>query len=71
MSKQSFNLVIDPWIKVIEKDTNQEKLVSLTEFFSGGTKLSPARWGNAVTGFGHSSVLAGNFNDRLFTIRCE
>lgn len=33
MSKQSFNLVIDPWIKVIEKETNQEKLVSLTEFF--------------------------------------
>lgn len=33
MSKQSFNLVIDPWIKVIVKETNQEKLVSLTGFF--------------------------------------
>ncbi len=33
MSRQSFNLVIDPWIKVIVKETNQEKLVSLTEFF--------------------------------------
>lgn len=31
---QSFNLTTDPWIKVIQTDTGQEKCVSLIEFFS-------------------------------------
>lgn len=31
---QSFNLITDPWIKVIQTDTGQEKRVSLIEFFS-------------------------------------
>lgn len=31
---QSFNLTTDPWIKVIQNDTGQEKCVSLIEFFS-------------------------------------
>lgn len=30
---QSFNLVTDPWIKVLDSDTNSEKLVSLKELF--------------------------------------
>lgn len=33
MNKQTFNLVTDPWIKVIDKDTNQDKEVSLIELF--------------------------------------
>lgn len=33
MSSQSFNLVTDPWINVIDKNTNQTKKVSLTELF--------------------------------------
>lgn len=31
---QSFNLTTDPWIKVIQTDTGQEKCVSLIDFFS-------------------------------------
>ena len=34
MVSQSFNLTTDPWIKVIQTDTGQEKCVSLIEFFS-------------------------------------
>lgn len=34
MASQSFNLTTDPWIKVIQADTGQEKLVSLIEFFT-------------------------------------
>ena len=30
---QRFNLVTDPWIKVLDSDTNSEKLVSLKELF--------------------------------------
>lgn len=33
MSDRKFNLVTDPWIKVIEKGTNQEKAVSLIKLF--------------------------------------
>ncbi|KRL00526.1 type I-E CRISPR-associated protein Cse1/CasA [Liquorilactobacillus capillatus] len=33
MSDKVFNLVTDPWIKVIDKTTNQDKKVSLTELF--------------------------------------
>lgn len=33
MSKQTFNLVTDPWIKVIDNDTDQDKEVSLIELF--------------------------------------
>lgn len=33
MVNQSFNLTTDPWIKVIQTDTGQEKSVSLIEFF--------------------------------------
>ncbi|GAJ26881.1 CRISPR-associated protein [Liquorilactobacillus sucicola DSM 21376 = JCM 15457] len=33
MNNQVFNLVTDPWIKVIDKTTNQDKEVSLTELF--------------------------------------
>lgn len=34
MVSQSFNLTTDPWIKVIQNDTEQEKSVSLIEFFN-------------------------------------
>ena len=34
MVSQSFNLTTDPWIRVIQTDTRQEKRVSLIEFFS-------------------------------------
>ncbi|MGL0748789.1 type I-E CRISPR-associated protein Cse1/CasA [Secundilactobacillus paracollinoides] len=33
MATRSFNLTTEPWIKVIESATNQEKTVSLIEFF--------------------------------------
>ncbi|KRK39915.1 type I-E CRISPR-associated protein Cse1/CasA [Loigolactobacillus bifermentans] len=33
MNSQSFNLVTDSWIKVIDQDTNQPQQVSLTELF--------------------------------------
>lgn len=34
MASQSFNLTTDPWIKVVETNTGQEKCVSLIEFFT-------------------------------------
>ncbi|WP_204120793.1 MULTISPECIES: type I-E CRISPR-associated protein Cse1/CasA [Levilactobacillus] len=33
MNKRTFNLTTEPWIKVIEVDTNQEKTVSLIDVF--------------------------------------
>nr|WP_318767459.1 type I-E CRISPR-associated protein Cse1/CasA [Lactiplantibacillus carotarum] len=33
MADQQFNLTTDPWIKVIELETNQEAQVSLIELF--------------------------------------
>ncbi|AVK64113.1 type I-E CRISPR-associated protein Cse1/CasA [Lactobacillus sp. CBA3606] len=33
MDKQTFNLTTDPWIKVIERQTNQTRTVSLIELF--------------------------------------
>lgn len=33
MDNKSFNLVTDPWLKVIEKQSNQERTVSLTTLF--------------------------------------
>ncbi|KRM95475.1 hypothetical protein FC19_GL001788 [Liquorilactobacillus aquaticus DSM 21051] len=40
MSNQVFNLVTDPWIKVIDKATNQDKEVSLTELFENAQHYS-------------------------------
>lgn len=34
MSSQTFNLTTEPWIKVVDATTNQEKMVSLIELFS-------------------------------------
>lgn len=34
MSERSFDLIHEPWIKVMEKETNQEKTVSLSNLFS-------------------------------------
>lgn len=33
MSQRTFNLITEPWIKVIEMTTNQERMVSLRELF--------------------------------------
>ncbi|NLR10599.1 MULTISPECIES: type I-E CRISPR-associated protein Cse1/CasA [Lactobacillaceae] len=33
MDNETFNLTTDPWLKVIEKETNQERTVSLIELF--------------------------------------
>lgn len=38
MTEQSFNLVTEPWIKVIKKDKNQEVTISLYELFKNTNK---------------------------------
>lgn len=40
MSSKTFNLVTNPWIKVIEKETNQEEKVSLIELFQNAQNYS-------------------------------
>ncbi|MFC6164804.1 type I-E CRISPR-associated protein Cse1/CasA [Lactiplantibacillus dongliensis] len=38
MNKKSFNLTTDPWIKVVEMETNKEKVVSLIELFQSASE---------------------------------